>query len=334
MGTLFAVGLALFASGTVPAKPANSLPAGWRLLMDVQVVKTTDKAESSGVLSNNTEDEIFYVVAGTAVVRGKAKAVGGTFRRKGDPDVWVMGNGSLKTLQRNVFEGYLGRGDSVALNVTIAEQDNGQLAVLEALVSSLTGDLQGLAMTQLGWSSLGAAIADIAGDQMVNRIKSILEGIGSNGDQIVGSFNVGVTAGKLELSGLGTAGAKAAFSAVPTYKTLTLKRHGAEYRVKLRLVPRQQPRPKERRHLSTEKDMCSKVAITVPSTKGNVVIKKGEQKTAYLADRRFKWFCGPHEEWATAPKGTDLIVAKRAKTGRRVWWRCYEELTLSPDITL
>ena len=324
---MLGLGLSLAAG---PAVLPSSAP-GWRLTMKLEVEKTTDDAESTGVFGGNTEDEIYYVLAGVAHRSGKDVSMGGTFRRNGNPDVWEMGAASARSLERNLLEVDLKRGDWVALNVTIAEQDNAQLTALTALTSALAGDLQGLAGTAFGWSA-GRMAAGAAAGLFGSVLAKEIEEIGDSGDQIVGSFNVGVEPGKLTLSGLGTAGAKAGFSVLPTTKHVVLSQHGARYRVQLRLTPRSEPAPKGRTYLSTELDMCSEVALTVPSTEGDVVIKKGQTRDVRIPDRRFEWYCGTTQEWATAPPNTNLVEAYRASTGRRIKWRCFEEHTLSPDL--
>lgn len=78
--------------------------------------------------------------------------------------------------------------------------------------------------------------------------------------------------------------------------------------------------------LGNEHDMCGNTNLTVERKDGMVRIKKGETKIVGIRNRVFRWKCGSSWERTVAPPGTDLIIATRASSGRRVTWACYNEI--------
>lgn len=81
------------------------------------------------------------------------------------------------------------------------------------------------------------------------------------------------------------------------------------------------------RYLGTEIDQCGDRNLRIV---GRVTVGRGNTASTEVPASRFSWTCGGSTEWTTAPAGTGLVVAKRARTDRQVIWDCYEVLGRSP----
>ena len=78
-----------------------------------------------------------------------------------------------------------------------------------------------------------------------------------------------------------------------------------------------------KRYLGRSHDRCSSSAVRL----NNVRILKGQTKEVRgRFGSRLKWKCGSsNEQTVSVPKGTDLIVARRAVSGRKITWYFFNE---------
>ena len=78
--------------------------------------------------------------------------------------------------------------------------------------------------------------------------------------------------------------------------------------------------------LSTETDQCGGKLLAVEGMDGFYHLGAGGQKFVPMRDRRFTWYCDTTREAATAPEGTNLVIAKRDPKTRQITWECCKDI--------
>ncbi len=302
-----------------------------RLRMSLKVIHTTDVAEAGiGFPPNpiamasitNTEDEIYYTIAALPRRHGPAKIE--TKRPAGTPDIWEMGKNSLPKLDRVLFEGDVSTQEQAYFAVAIGEQDNAQVQALGALFGDIPALIDGIAVPE--------AQGEVP-DSFEPAARAAVERIRDKGDDIVGFFIVSVGGGrKLSVQANANTYAKIT-SRTRTKVEAELTGRGAKYQLRLWVESPEAPVPAGRKLVGTTGDGCKERDLWVHGKNGQVLVKKGQTKEVPLGAGAFTWYCDGTKERSVANAGTDVVLVRRASTGRRIDWRFFREDPLKPDFT-
>ncbi|MEO1051651.1 MAG: hypothetical protein AAFX87_13565 [Bacteroidota bacterium] len=89
------------------------------------------------------------------------------------------------------------------------------------------------------------------------------------------------------------------------------------------------PRKHEIYYLGKETDKCGEGTVSIRDRSGRTItIRKGEKKALRIPATRFYWHCGGDQERTSVPEGTNYVVAKRAKRGKKITWYCYHNFSI------
>lgn len=307
-----------------------------RLRMELEVKKTTDSNENNLPLSSNTEDEVYYSIAGLHVIDGQTTTLGRKEIRPNNPskDVWEMGPNSNDVLHRSLYEHKIKMCDRAAFTLVISEQDNAQLKEIEQLIK----DTIKLAVTAIAQEVgadhfLGTGEFDDkkALDTLISDTKAILGALDDNHDQPIGVVEISMSGATVKVKGVGSSVKEISSTFKKTEHELT--GFGSKYRLRIWVEDGSKPAPKHRVFLDRSKDQCGEDKLWVESKNGNVLLKKGESKDVYVKSDRYTWHCGDLDEndSSNAPDSTNLAVTTRAASGREIRWEWFEERTAVAD---
>jgi hypothetical protein len=313
-----------------------SPPKPYRLRMELEMKRTTDSNENSVPLFDNSEDEIYYSLAGVTVISGQTIGLQRKMQvRPNNPskDVWEMGPNSNDLLHRTIYEGSLGGLDSAAFTLVINEQDNAQLNQLLQLLKDIGNMIGTVLAQQVGVSDfLGTGEFDDkqALDTLVSDSKALLLALNDNKDQPVGVAAITMRGGTLRVTGIG--GFSTVLSASTKAAELELTGFGSKYRLRLIVEDGNLAAPQTRLFLDRyDEDRCGETNLKIESKNGNVLVHKGETKEAYIKSDKYTWYCGGSDEKDNAPDATNLAVLTRAPSGRDMKWEWYLESTAVAD---
>ncbi len=304
----------------------------WRLRMELAMESTSDSHEGG----SNTEDEIYYELAGFKVIGGRVTRFDAKSLRPDNPskDVWEMGYQSNDHLTRLLFASKMKLLDAAGLLLAIHEQDpvgESQFSdrkeknrdAVNALMDALGGD--GFLLDETGDDR---ATLDSVVDDMDRLLRL------APWHQALGLVQVKVRGGQLEVKPVGES---ASIVSQPDGRTVEVEVSGfrARYRLTLVLEKDDTSRPKTRVFLDRSEDACGADNLWVESKNGDILIKKGDPDTdVYIKDDRYSWHCGSHDsdDSSNAPDATNVAVTRRAATGGKITWTWYSERTLKPDL--
>ncbi|MBK8713511.1 MAG: hypothetical protein IPN32_02075 [Deltaproteobacteria bacterium] len=312
-----------------------SIPKKMRLTMALTYKVTTDLSENwAGPIGNNTEDEIYYMLSGSAAVNGVSKAfIAGEVRPPGARDIWEMGPNSNKTLVRTLFEGDLSALDTAVLTVAIAEQDNAQLNSFKEILGDLIQYAGDAIEKELGTEGTYDAFKGSTKEKMIQDAVGLLKTLGDRKDQTIGVAVL--TAKGTHLTAKTDAGmystiASASDKEVKVKMTVFNGSYVAHFRL---VAADSEPRPSSALFLSNERDSCNAPQkLLVDSKQGKISVAPGQSWTdIHVKNRRFDWWCDGDLEHTTAPDPTNLVQARRASSGGAIDWKCFYESTPGPD---
>jgi hypothetical protein len=312
----------------------------YRLRMVVEVQKTTDSNENKWPGSDNSEDEVYYSLAGVKIIDGDTT----TLTRKevrpnsSSKDVWEMGPNSNDALHRVLFEHDLNMVDQAAFTLVLSEQDNAQLNEIEQLIkNTIKAGVQYLSQEMGASDFLGTGKFDDkkALDTLISDTKQLIGALGDRQDQPIGVVEIKIDKGaKLILKGVGSGASTV--SAHAQKGAIQLTGFKSKYLVKFYLEDGNQKAPINRVFLDKSGDKCGDDNLWVDGKDGLVLIAKGESKDVYLGGEpgdRYHWHCGSKDEddSSNPPDGTNLAVTTRAASGRDIRWMWYSETRAKPD---
>ncbi len=221
---------------------------------------------------------------------------------------------------------------SVEFLVTVMEQDNGDLSTIKKGVQEglkLAGELYNQPQYNAVLSSakeLANQLPDIKGHELV----------GSFVVQIANKGGVPVTTwmpvvGKMnDPKNPAVQGVMAREKAQAAMFDLQVQGGSGQYLV----IPSVAVGPvvSKRYYVSREIDRCGENLLSVEGSDGFYHVSKGKSSWTPLKEPRFRWYCDNHEEWATAPAGTNLVnVIRSGSDDRKITWVCYQEKGERPD---
>lgn len=317
------------------ARPLASVPKKMRLTMELTYKKTTDSNENwAGPIGNNSEDEVYYMLSGSAAVAGVSKPfIAGEVRPPGSRDIWEMGPNSNKTLVRTLFEGNLSSLDTAVLSVAIAEQDNAQLNSFKEILGDLIQFAGDALEKELGTEGTYDAFKGSTKEKMIQDAVGLLKTLGDRKDQSIG-MAVLTAKGTHLTAKVGQGMYSSVASSSNDEVTVKMTGFGSSYVARFRLVPADsEPRPASALFLSNEHDSCNAPQkLLVDSKQGKIKIAPGQSWTdIHVKNRRFDWWCDGSLEHTTAPDPTNLVQARRASSGGAIDWKCFYETTPGPD---
>jgi hypothetical protein len=307
--------------GIVPPLPDTS-PIQQRLRMRLEVVKTTDKSEGPG----NTEDEVYYAIAGLPYMNG-ANPQMKTVRRTGDRDIWEMGPNSAPTLHRTLFEGKSSPLWGNTFMLVIAEQDNKWIGLMETLLSG------GLAT--LAKAAEGAFAKESDAQKVVQKLKgefkAIAQRVSADQDQIIGAVAITMKGARLQVEAHANLHSEV-IDADPKHPKIRLRGgKGYEYELTLYVEKATTSPPVVHDFIGLEDDDCSG-DLWLETKDGNVQLKKGKRKGFVPKSHEFQWHCDGDEEITRATPKTDYVIASRANSGDEILWRIFKDYTPAPDL--
>src|SRR5689334_8548259 len=163
-------------------RKVETLPVPYRLRMTVKMLKTSDSTEGAG----NTEDEVYFALAG---VRRKNDADFLLPRRTVRPgisrDFWEMGKHSASSFQATIFEGNLAAIDQASFAFLLGEQDNKQLAILNAIFASAIGVLLESLVAEAATSN-GGGPTDLGMQNLRDQVEKLADEMKGRGDELLG----------------------------------------------------------------------------------------------------------------------------------------------------
>ncbi|MBX7079420.1 MAG: hypothetical protein K1X88_09560 [Nannocystaceae bacterium] len=299
-----------------------------RLRMKVTVLQTGDSSEGPG----NTEDEIYFALAGMTRVAGAEKLlIRRTVRPQISRDFWEMGTHSAERFEAIVFEGKLAPNDRAVFGVLLGEQDN---AALGALVQAFTLAVTGLVERMIADYAEGAETTSISADDLSGEMTKLANQMMGDGDELMGAVEVGVKGGKLFVKTPANTSSSVAASTNKTARVM-LTGGGGKYQLDFTLEPSAEARPTTTTFLSQEKDACSQPNLFVEAKGGGTVnVLKGDGGVPVrVKDDVFHWHCGSmsEDDQTNAPDDTKLVEVTRAASGSDIRWDCYHEATAVPQ---
>ncbi len=314
------------------APKLDTVPVPYRLRMKVSVLRTSDAGEGPG----NTEDEVYFALAG---VRQKNDADFLLQRRTVRPgisrDFWEMGKHSARELEAVVFEGKLAGIDQASFALLLAEQDNKQLAVLNAVFASAFGALVEALVAEAATSN-GGGPTDLGMQNLRAQVDQLFDEMKARGDELLGGIEITVKRGKLSVRAPALASAKLIDS---NHKRATVELDGAggKYRVELVLEDPSNAAPITRAYLGREDDDCGQEGLWVEQKSGGtILVRKGDGGVRVpISDDVFHWHCGSMSEDDTSnmPDETKMVEVTRESAGDTIWWDCYHERRATPQYT-
>jgi hypothetical protein len=284
--------------GTV--SPALTAAKAIRIRIRLDVVVPTDGA------GLDTEDEIYYFLV--------QPQQGDTLRIKevrpsGDPDVWEMGPGTMRKLDRWLFRGEVSALHPARLGLLVAEQDPSHVRVLE------TGNVP--------------AQSNPFDPLLLPGMKEAASRVMDRDHQLLSFVQITSNGGKLRV----TRRDQAVIPGDDDHVRVDLFYGTARYILHVYLDPDSGSAPSGWKFLGNEDDDCDPdKSLLVTGTAGEVPVPKGATRSVPIGQQQFTWHCGGTEESAVARPGTDQLEVKRHSSSDTVVWRCFKELTLTPDI--
>lgn len=310
----------------------DTVPVPYRLRMTVKMLRTSDSSEGPG----NTEDEVYFALAG---VRKKGDADFLLARRTVRPgisrDFWEMGKHSASSFDATIFEGKLAAIDQASFAFLLAEQDNKQLALLNAIFAAASGVMIEALIAEAATSN-GGGPTDLGMQNLKDQVDKLFDEMKGRGDELLGGFEITVKRGKLSVRAPSQASAKLISS---THKNATVELDGAggKYRVELVLEDPSNGAPKTKTYLGREDDDCGAENLWVEKVGGgSTLVRKGDGGVPVrIKDDVFHWHCGSmsEDDHSNMPDETKLVEVTRESAGDTIWWDCYHERTAQPQYT-
>jgi hypothetical protein len=310
-----------------------------RVRMELEMKTTTDVNENHLPFSDNTEDEVYYSLAGVKKIKGQTTTLLRKEVRPNNPsrDVWEMGPNSNDRLHRSLFEASMNHADSAALTLVLSEQDNAQLKMIEDIIKhAIEGAITYLAQEVGASGFLGTGKFDDkkALDTLFADTRALVLALVDRQDQPLGVVSIVLAGNKLEVkpSG-GDTGLARVISRTDDSADVELTAFGSKYRLRLYREVGDLPAPKHRVFLDRSKDQCGEDKLWVQSKTGDVLIRKGETRDVYVKTDHYTWHCGSKSEIdrSNAPDATNLAVTTRAPSGREISWEWFTEATAVAD---
>lgn len=303
-------------------------PTAYRLTMKVTMITTGDVAEGPG----NTEDEIYFAIAGLTRIKGtESVRIRRTVRPQISRDFWEMGNLSADDFRANIFEGALGVKDTAVFAVLVGEQDNQSLsAVAAAFTLAVVGLVERIAIDL----AVGDDTTKISMDGISGEVSKLSNQMMSSGDELMGAVAVMVKNGKLIVRTPPNT-SSSILSSTENRAAVQLTGGGGKYRLDFTLEDRSKARPTTQTFLSREQDQCGEPNLYVErSGSGTVKVVKGDGGVPVrVKDDVFHWHCGSMSEndETNAPDDTKYVEVTRAPSGGTIKWDCYHEREASPE---
>lgn len=319
------------ARGSAMPSPAVALAAKpYRLAMKVTMLDSGDSHEGPG----NTEDEIYFALAGMTKIKGtQSVRIRRTVRPQISRDFWEMGARSADSFEATIFEGSLGGNDTATFALLLGEQDNASAA---ALASAFTLAVLGLVERMAIDLAVGDETTQLSMDKLTGEVNKLSAQMVAAGDELMGALEIHVDRGELTV-GTPANTSSTLLASTSTTASVRLTGGGGKYRVDLRLEDRDVPAPLTRTFLSREHDACGQPKLWVDEKGGgNVLVQKGDGGVPVrVKDDVFHWHCGSlgEDDTTNAPDDTKLVFVTRAASGGGIDWDTYHEATALPQYT-
>jgi hypothetical protein len=314
--------------GDLPNAATPLAPKSYRLTMKVTMITTGDMTEGPG----NTEDEIYFALAGLTKIKGKETVrIRRTVRPQISRDFWEMGNLSADDFRANIFEGGLGVKDTAVFGVLVGEQDNQSLA---AITAAFTLAVVGLVERMAIDLAVGEDTTQISMDGLSSEVTKLSNQMMSSGDELMGAVQVMVKNGKLRVRTPANT-SSSLLSSTDTTAAVQLTGGGGKYRLDFALEDKSKPRPTTQTFLSREQDQCGEPNLYVEKKGGGTVkvIKGDGGVPVRVQDDVFHWHCGSmsEDDQTNAPDDTKYVEVTRAASGGTIKWDCYHERESTPE---
>jgi hypothetical protein len=277
----------------LPTAVVPLAPKQYRLTMKVTMIATGDMTEGPG----NTEDEIYFALAGFTKIKGvETVRIRRTVRPQISRDFWEMGNLSADDFRANIFEGGLGVKDTAVFGVLVGEQDNQALgAIAAAFTLAVTGLIERIAVDL----AVGEETTQISMDGLSSEVTKLSNQMMSSGDELMGAVQVMVKEGKLRVRTPANT-SSSLLSSTATSAAVQITGGGGKYRLDFTLEDRSNDRP------TTQ---------------------------TFVKDDVFHWHCGSmsNDDETNAPDDTRYVEVTRAPSGGTIKWDCYHERVATPE---
>jgi hypothetical protein len=311
------------ATGVVPPKPDFS-PISVRLRMRLEVIDPTDD-QAAGTDSMNSEDEVYYAIAGLPYLPD-ANAQMKTVKRVGGPDIWEMGSRSAPTLHRTLFKGKSSPLRANSFMLVIAEQDASWVGLLQTL---LYAGLNVIAEAADG-TFTDASDAEKVVEKLHGEFKVIAERISSQDDQIIGAVAITMKGKHLTVKANPDLHSTV-IDNDPTQPVIRLWGSGYKYELKLILEDATVAAPVIHDFIGLEQDGCGG-DLWIDTKDGNIQLKKGKRTGFRPKSHEFNWYCDGDENITRASSATDYVIASRASNGGEILWRIFKDYTPAQDL--
>jgi hypothetical protein len=312
----------------LPTAVVPLAPKQYRLTMKVTMITTGDMTEGPG----NTEDEIYFALAGFTKIKGvETVRIRRTVRPQISRDFWEMGNLSADDFRANIFEGGLGVKDTAVFGVLVGEQDNQALgAIAAAFTLAVTGLIERIAVDL----AVGEETTQISMDGLSSEVTKLSNQMMSSGDELMGAVQVMVKEGKLRVRTPANT-SSSLLSSTATSAAVQITGGGGKYRLDFTLEDRSNDRPTTQTFLSREQDQCDQPNLYVEKKGGGTVkvIKGDGGVPVRVKDDVFHWHCGSmsNDDETNAPDDTRYVEVTRAPSGGTIKWDCYHERVATPE---
>jgi len=314
--------------GNLPSAAIPLAPTPYRLTMKVTMITTGDMTEGPG----NTEDEIYFVLAGLTKIKGtESVRIRRTVRPQISRDFWEMGNTSADDFRVSIFEGGLGVKDTAVFGVLVGEQDNQSLsAIAAAFTLAIVGLVERMAIDL----AVGDDTTQTSMDGLSGEVTKLSNQMMSSGDELMGAVAVMVNKGKLTVRTPPNT-SSSLLSSTENSAAVQLTGGGGKYRLDFKLENKSEARPTTQTFLSREQDQCGEPDLYVEKNGGGTVkvIKGDGGVPVRVKDDVFQWHCGTmsEDDGTNAPDDTKYVEVTRAPSGGTIEWDCYHEREATPE---
>lgn len=314
--------------GPMPSAVAALVAKPYRLAVKVTMLDTGDSHEGPG----NTEDEIYFALAGMTKIKGVENIrIRRTVRPQISRDFWEMGGHSADDFEATIFEGSLASVDTATFAMLLGEQDNASAAALASAFSlAVLGLLERIAIDL----AVGDDTTQLSMDKLSGEVNKLSAQMVTAGDELMGAVEIHVKGGKLTV-GTPSGTSATVLSSTSTTASVRLTGGGGKYRLDFRLEDRGAAAPLTQTFLSHEHDSCGETKLWVDKKGGgNVLVHKGDGGVPVrVPDDVFDWHCGSLDEDDTtnAPNDTKMVEVTRASSGGGIDWDTYHEVTAVPQ---